>query len=1013
MPRKGGKKKAPAPAVPRAGPSDPSGPPRADASSSASAPATSAVLASSSPMMPTRPSAAPPPSTPASTRAALMDHADALRDAEREREALRALLDDAEGGMRTLLDVNARLKREVASLEAKLATSSEGFRLLRRERADAASVLASSAALRAALDDERVKLAAHRDAVASRLRAATDALAGASESADASRLELERADEEGLATDDAIRKSAALALGVLARTLAAARDATRGALDATEAESRRHAEEERTRGAEEAAEDVARVRETIARRDAEIATLRDALADARSGSSDAAMMPPSAASPNDARAVHSASLEPPGPDEQIFVANQLRESAAFALDELDAVRAELGEMRAWKARANEELRATRDANRDLARRAEEAEAEIAALAEGSVERRALPSIGEEEDASSGAATANAAVSPPPRPLPSDARGPGPDPHAAANGESSDALTREMWAELQRARARYDALLGKHARQSRRLRRAARGLGVPRGEPPEDLDELELELELELSDPTDDSARSEDDAGRAERRGGLFPEGPGARGPRRSGARRSGVGVGFPPRAQNGDFISRGGGGVAAPEEVEEVEEGMDGEDEVLAEYVTAAPPRGPRGERATAEAMRAARLASGARPASGAAAPSSSEAFRIFSDAASAGGVFGTRAGGLARALGHAGPAASSPPRPESAPSAARSPAATFRVGRRDVAGASESARRPESTTTRVDDVERRRVDRRRAPELRPSSATPSHRSSRGSDASDGRLGGRSSRGAATGRREGEGDAYASFSGEGGARPKTAPSSQHPRRRVAFRDDDAARSGSGLGPGSGPGPDRPRARSSRRTLRDASEPAAGSRPADWRSDASGSGSDDAARFADDSDDERFDPTYDPFDDSEEDPTYLPPEDPDREASYEEPAAPGRDRDSAYAAARRLVVASSSRRRRAAPYRGDIVPVDERPRCRGASASASAAASRGGTPAGSPGKPAFRPAGAAPPPSSSLTLPARDARAKAGGAMMGASARGNDGGKVLVRRAVAALAAARV
>ena len=145
-----------------------------------------------------------------------MDHADALRDAEREREALRALLDDAEGGMRTLLDVNARLKREVASLEAKLATSSEGFRLLRRERADAASVLASSAALRAALDDERVKLAAHRDAVASRLRAATDALAGASESADASRLELERADEEGLATDDAIRKSAALALGVLA-----------------------------------------------------------------------------------------------------------------------------------------------------------------------------------------------------------------------------------------------------------------------------------------------------------------------------------------------------------------------------------------------------------------------------------------------------------------------------------------------------------------------------------------------------------------------------------------------------------------------------------------------------------------------------------------------------------------------------------------------------------------------------------------------------------------------------
>ena len=643
--------------------------------------------------------------------------------------------------MRTLLDVNARLKREVASLEAKLATSSEGFRLLRRERADAASVLASSAALRAALDDERVKLAAHRDAVASRLRAATDALAGASESADASRLELERADEEGLATDDAIRKSAALALGVLARTLAAARDATRGALDATEAESRRHAEEERTRGAEEAAEDVARVRETIARRDAEIATLRDALADARSGSSDAAMMPPSAASPNDARAVHAASLEPPGPDEQIFVANQLRESAAFALDELDAVRAELGEMRAWKARANEELRATRDANRDLARRAEEAEAEIAALAEGSVERRALPSIGEEEDASFRAATANAAVSPPPRPLPSDARGPVPDPHAAANGESSDALTREMWAELQRARARYDALLGKHARQSRRLRRAARGLGVPRGEPPEDLDELELELELELSDPTDDSARSEDDAGRAERRGGLFPEGPGARGPRRSGARRSGVGVGF-PRAQNGDFISRGGGGVAAPEEVEEVEEGMDGEDEVLAEYVTAAPPRGPRGERATAEAMRAARLASGARPASGAAAPSSSEAFRIFSDAASAGGVFGTRTGGLARAFGHAGPAASSPPRPESAPSAARSPAATFRVGRRDVAGASESARRPESSTTRVDDVERRRVDGRRAPELRPSSATPSHRSSRGSDASDGRLGG-------------------------------------------------------------------------------------------------------------------------------------------------------------------------------------------------------------------------------------------------------------------------------
>ena len=190
------------------------------------------------------------------------------------------------------------------------------------------------------------------------------------------------------------------------------------------------------------------------------------------------------------------------------------------LDELDAVRAELGEMRAWKARANEELRATRDANRDLARRAEEAEAEIAALAEGSVERRALPSIGEEEDASFRAATANAAVSPPPRPLPSDARGPGPDPHAAANGESSDALTREMWAELQRARARYDALLGKHARQSRRLRRAARGLGVPRGEPPEDLDELELELELELSDPTDDSARSEDDAGRAERRGGF-------------------------------------------------------------------------------------------------------------------------------------------------------------------------------------------------------------------------------------------------------------------------------------------------------------------------------------------------------------------------------------------------------------------------------------------------------------------------------------------------------------
>ena len=411
---------------------------------------------------------------------------------------------------------------------------------------------------------------------------------------------------------------------------------------------------------------------------------------------------------------------------------------------------------------------------------------------------------------------------------------------------------------------------------------------------------------------------------------------------------------------------------------------MDGEDEVLAEYVTAAPPRGPRGERATAEAMRAARLASGApaRERRGGAV-----LIRGVSDffGRGVGGRGFRHAHGRARARVRARGArrvlpAEAGERPERGAVARRD----VRVGRRDVAGASESARRPESSTTRVDDVERRRVDGRRA----PGSGRARRRRRTGARA------GRTPRTVVSGGGRLEGPRRVDERARAtrtplfrarAARPKTAPSSQHPRRRVAFRDDDAARSGLGSGLGSGPGPDRPRARSSRRTLRDASEPAAGSRPADWRSDASGSGSDDAARFADDSDDERFDPTYDPFDDSEEDPTYLPPEDPDREASYEEPAAPGRDRDSAYAAARRLVVASSSsRRRRAAPYRGDIVPVDERPRGRGASASASAAASRGGTPAGSPGKPAFRPAGAAPPPSSSLTLPARDARARGGG-----------------------------
>ena len=174
-------------------------------------------------------SAAAAPTAPsAGERGALREHALALDASERDRDKYKALLSDAEKRAEQLLEMNAQLKTELeveraatdadanagadaqhrdasaevlrASLldaqrrlketETQLSAVSEGFQLLKRERAEAMTVLQSSESVRAALDEERGAVAQLHADLARRQTQMTALAAQASDSIERTHSEL-------------------------------------------------------------------------------------------------------------------------------------------------------------------------------------------------------------------------------------------------------------------------------------------------------------------------------------------------------------------------------------------------------------------------------------------------------------------------------------------------------------------------------------------------------------------------------------------------------------------------------------------------------------------------------------------------------------------------------------------------------------------------------------------------------------------------------------------------------
>ena len=338
-------------------------------------------------------------------------------------------------------------------------------------------------------------------------------------------------------------------------------------------------------------------------------------------------------------------------------------------EQLEDLHAELSILHEWKSSAEGEMHALREElaeerarrNAEVERRAAVERAERVGGA-GSPRRESsggalpLPSIGEEgvylgEEDEDGFLVSN------------DGEEEGGDEGAfvqrpGGSGAESDtqAMMREMWAELQHMRESYKSLNSKYVRQAQRFQRAQqdaleRAAGVGAGDTGGrsfagdgeggDGGESEAPLRYPQQHPPGltDSARSSVIMGE------LSEDSlPGASSPRHDqssyahsavAAAAAAVAAGI-HHAHHSHVASRSVSARPAPDGpvfpsrpvpegsvhvasdvdamVEDVEEGMDGEDEVLAEYVSAVPPRGPRGQRATQEALERARLAAGHRP---------------------------------------------------------------------------------------------------------------------------------------------------------------------------------------------------------------------------------------------------------------------------------------------------------------------------------------------------------------------------------------------------------------
>ena len=682
-------------------------------------------------------------SASALTASALREHASALDASERDRDAYRDMLAESERRAETLLDMNRQLRAELdaeraappgatesdgvlrASLEdarrrlreteAQLVAVSDGFQLLKRERERVVGVLRSSEGVRAALDEERDAVARlHADVTARRARVASLAVKAASR-VDAARVEMEIGDagrEEE--RDGSNLAAAALVLRRLAGNL-------------------------RSMGA-------------TADEEHDESNLAVALAEENG----------SAANANAKARV--AELE------------SARERRDVAEEKLRGTRERLGG--ATEANHNLEPETTAEG---LLRPGPDPDVDGERTREDQLATTtyalSLPPIGEEEslhllelpgdedefaqrDTTMAATTSRRGVG-------SDAPRSGSGSGSGSGSESDARRTMlEMWTELQRVRSSHETLRARYAQQTRRLRRARETvLALSEGTMDVDVGVSGSLASVSLSLPPPgltDSARSsvvtgelsEDDIDADEwTRAAVHAGHAGHAGHARH--------AGLSRRSR------RSRGASSATEEVEEVEEGMDGEDEVLAEYVTAAPPRGPRGHRATQEALARARVASGHRPDS---APES---------ATSTTRGAATRSSAAARRLVQT----RTTRRPESAPSS------------QEVPRLRGTAERPA--------VHAAVVAAAAGAHARPPSATPSDR----------RAGAGAIAGAGAGAVAG---AVAGVAVSRASRPQTAPSSQHrtlrrprdahptARRHVAFLDDVRMRPGSAVAAPSSP-----------------------------------------------------------------------------------------------------------------------------------------------------------------------------------------------------------------
>ena len=601
-------------------------------------------------------------------RAALRDHARALDASERERDKYRAMLLDAERDAESLLAMNAALKselemqaamhatdvayehkggdlmaRELEATRAQLAVVSEGFQLLKNERHEATTVLRAQATVRAALDEERAAVARMRRSLSEKRGSARgsgdagDAGAGGASSSSSSddvaalRAALSASDErvEALRLDlQNARESEASAIEKLnaARDFAAVGDDALAAAYNAELEaatSRAIAAEEgleqtRARAAalEEEVADARREKEAALRRAVETAEemreVRDAAAAAERGwkkpTTNAAKASPykvPTKSPAKKRDVDDAKPDDVG-DLRVEL-ELLHEWKHAAEGEMSALRAQLRNARDANARLERTvMHAERDAvhaeNAALAlrRRRSEFAPSISPMESDSTH---LPSIGEEGEYLEDATTAEAEDEDPGALPWTDDTG------AAAIDSTSAGMMREMWAELQHIRGCYKSLHNKYARQSQRFVRLEERLRVVGGGGGGGHDDGDDDGNA-LAGPTD-SARSSVIMGElsdGEMDVGEMDDGdarwiPGTPSARAVAAAAAAVAAGIHHRPASGEH-----------HDVTEVDEGMDGEDEVLAEYVSTTPPRAPRGHRATQEALTIARQTSSHRP---------------------------------------------------------------------------------------------------------------------------------------------------------------------------------------------------------------------------------------------------------------------------------------------------------------------------------------------------------------------------------------------------------------